>query len=151
MKKLLTRLIQSYHWFYLGLVLFAAIGLIFLIFPGESRFKYEFQKGSPWRHETLIAPFNFAILKSEAEIKLENDSLLSTYNPYFTFDTLIGSAKVQEFSLALSKFTDTLNQPKATLKFKNFPKILEKMYQTGILQQSVDSYDKLAGKQEKNA
>ncbi|HEY3373335.1 MAG TPA: hypothetical protein VGK10_21000, partial [Prolixibacteraceae bacterium] len=67
MKKLLTPLIRSYHWFYLVMVLTAGIGLIFLMFPGESRFKYEFQKGSPWRHETLIAPFNFAILKSDAE------------------------------------------------------------------------------------
>jgi len=68
MKKLLTQLNHSYHLFYIAMVFIAGIGLIFLVFPGESRFKYEFQKGSPWRHETLIAPFNFAILKSDAEL-----------------------------------------------------------------------------------
>jgi len=77
MKKLLTRLNNSYHLFYITIVLVAGISLIFLIFPGESRFKYEFQKGSPWRHETLIAPFNFAILKTESE-KLTNHILPST-------------------------------------------------------------------------
>lgn len=148
MKKLLTRLIVSYHWFYLVMLLMAAIGLIFLIFPGESRFKYEFQKGSPWRHETLIAPFNFAILKTEAEFKAENDSLLKTYNPYFTLDTLVGAREVKEFSLAISKFTDTLAHEKSSVKFKDFPKILEKMYKTGVLLQSIDSYDKLSGKKE---
>ncbi len=70
MKKLLTRLNKSYHLFYLTTVFVAGIGLIFLVFPGESRFRFEFQKGSPWRHETLIAPFNFAILKTDAEIKM---------------------------------------------------------------------------------
>ena len=148
MKKLLTRLIRSYHWFYLIMVLMAGIGLIFLIFPGESRFKYEFQKGSPWRHETLIAPFNFAILKTEAEIKSENDSLLKTYNSYFTLDTLVEATKVREFSLALSQFTDTNAQIKSTVRFKNLPKILETIYKAGVLQESIDSYDELAGKQE---
>ena len=148
MKKLLTRLIRSYHWFYLIMVLMAGIGLIFLIFPGESRFKYEFQKGSPWRHETLIAPFNFAILKTEAEIKSENDSLLKTYNPYFTLDTLVEATKVKEFSLALSQFTDTNAQIKSTVRFKNLPKILETIYKAGVLQESIDSYDELVGKQE---
>ena len=148
MKKLLTRLIVSYHWFYLGMVLIAGIGLIFLIFPGESRFKYEFQKGSPWRHETLIAPFNFAILKTEAEIKTENDSILNQYNPYFTLDTLVETTKVKEFSLALSKFADTLSLTKSTLNVQDFSRILAQIYQTGILQQSIDSYDKLEGKKE---
>ena len=148
MKKLLTRLNKSYHLFYLVMVLIAGIGLIFLIFPGESRFKYEFQKGSPWRHETLIAPFNFAILKTEADVKAQNDSLLNIYNPYFTFDTLIETTKVKEFSLALSKFTDTHAPIKSSVKLQNLPKILEKIYHAGILQQSIDSYDELAGKKE---
>lgn len=148
MKKLLTRLNKSYHVFYLVMVLIAGIGLIFLIFPGESRFKYEFQKGSPWRHETLIAPFNFAILKTEADVIAQNDSLLNTYNPYFTLDTLIQTIKVKEFSLALSKLTDTHVNIKSSVKLKNLAKILENIYKAGILQQSIDSYEELAGKKE---
>ena len=148
MKKLLTRLNKSYHLFYLVMVLIAGIGLIFLIFPGESRFKFEFQKGSPWRHETLIAPFNFAILKTEADVKAQNDSLLTTYIPYFTLDTLIEITKVKEFSLALSKFSEPNAPIKSLVKLQNLPKILEKIYQAGILQQSIDSYEELAGKNE---
>ena len=148
MKKFFTSLVQSYHWFYISMVFIVGIGLIFLIFPGESRFKYEFQKGSPWRHETLIAPFDFAIMKTEAEIKTENDSLLIKYKPYFTFDTLVGSAEVKEFSLAISKFTQSDEKIRSSDMFNEFPKILEKIYKTGILQQSTDSYKELAGKSE---
>lgn len=148
MKKFFTRLVQSYHWFFLSMVFVIGIGLIFLIFPGESRFKYEFQKGSPWRHETLIAPFDFAIMKTEAEIKTENDSLLKEYKPYFTFDTLVASVKIKEFSLAISKFTESDEKIKSSDMFLEFPKILENIYKTGILQQSTDSYKELAGKSE---
>lgn len=148
MKKLLTRLNQSYHLFYLLMVFVAGIGLIFLVFPGESRFKYEFQKGSPWRHETLIAPFNFAILKTDAEIKLENDSLLTTYVPYFTLDTLIESTKINEFSASLFKLTDANPELKSIESISTFPQILQNIYDSGILPRSISSYAELSGKSE---
>ena len=148
MKKLLTRLNQSYHLFYLAMVFVAGIGVIFFVFPGESRFKYEFQKGSPWRHETLIAPFNFAILKTEAEIKTENDSLLNTYIPYYTLDTLVGNTKVKEFTKALSKLKETVPTNKSIDHFQHFSKTLQNIYQSGILSQSINSYKDLEGKSE---
>jgi len=148
MKKLLTQLNHSYHLFYLLMVFVAGIGLIFLVFPGESRFKYEFQKGSPWRHETLIAPFNFAILKTDAEIKLENDSLLTTYIPYFILDTLIESIKINEFSASLFKLTDANPELKSIKSISTFPQILQNIYDSGILPRSISSYAELSGKSE---
>ena len=148
MRKLLTQLNQSYHLFYLSMVFVAGIGLIFLVFPGESRFKYEFQKGSPWRHETLIAPFDFAILKTEAEIKIENDSLLKTHLPYFTLDTLIESTKVKEFTSALAILTEKNPAIKSIKNIQYLPRILQYIYKSGILPQSIDSYKELQGKSE---
>lgn len=148
MKKLLTQLNQYYQLVYLAMVFIAGIGLIFMVFPGESRFKYEFQKGSPWRHETLIAPFNFAILKTDAEIKSENDSILNTYAPYFALDTVTEELKVKAFSEALSKYI-SLTPGAKTLEFtKHLPQILKSIYNSGILPQSPDSYQELSGKSE---
>ena len=148
MKKLLTQLNQSYHLFYLAMVFVAGTGLIFLAFPGESRFKYEFQKGSPWRHETLIAPFNFAILKTDAELKAESDSILNTYIPYFTLDTLVEIAKVKEFSASLSKLTEANPEFKTLKIISTFPEILQKIYNSGILPQSINTNAELNGKSE---
>lgn len=148
MKKLLTQLNHSYHLVYLTLVFIAGIGLIFFVFPGESRFKYEFQKGSPWQHETLIAPFNFAILKTEAEVKLENDSILKTHIPYFTLDSLVEIAKIKEFSGVISKWVATNPSEKENEKVQQLPLILQNMYKTGILSQSIDTYNDLQGKAE---
>ncbi len=148
MKKLLTRLNYSYHLFYLSMVFIAGIGIIFLVFPGESRFKYEFQKGSPWRHETLIAPFNFAILKSDAEIKQESDSILATYTPYFRIDTLVGIVKASEFENAIRKFGDVNTGFRTALPTSDLTKILRGIYDNGILAQSVATYKDLYGKSE---
>lgn len=148
MKKLLTQLNHSYHLFYLVMVFIAGIGLIFLVFPGESRFKYEFQKGSPWRHETLIAPFNFAILKSDADIKRENDSILSFYTPYFKIDTLVGTVKASEFETSLKKFADTNAGFRSSNAISTLTKALQSLYDHGILAQSVAAYKDLYGKTE---
>ena len=148
MKKLLTQLNHSYHLFYLLMVFVAGVGLIFMAFPGESRFKYEFQKGSPWRHETLIAPFNFAILKTNAEVKAESDSILVNYTPYFALDTLVESAKVKEFSVSLSKLTETNPALKSIKSISTFPQILLNIYNSGILPKSVNTYNELDGKAE---
>ncbi len=148
MKKLLTQLNHSYHLFYLAMVFIAGIGLIFLVFPGESRFKYEFQKGSPWRHETLIAPFNFAILKTDAEVKAETDSIRNTYIPYFALDTLVGTNKIKEFSTNLDKLTLENPELKSIKSISVFPEILLNIYNSGILPQSISNYPELNGKSE---
>ena len=48
-------------------VLVVAI-IIVLAFPNKSGFKYEFALGGEWKHETLISPIDFPILKTEKEI-----------------------------------------------------------------------------------
>ena len=148
MKKLLTQLNHSYHLFYLLMVFVTGIGLIFLVFPGESRFKYEFQKGSPWRHETLIAPFNFAILKTDAEVKAENDSILANYTPYFAIDTVVETNKVNEITANLSKLTASDPALKSIKTISAFPELLRSIYTSGVLPKSASTYKELDGKSE---
>lgn len=148
MKKLLTQLNQYYNIFYLTIVFVAGIGLVFLVFPGESRFKYEFQKGSPWRHETLIAPFNFAILKTDAEIKSENDSVLKAFIPYFTLDTMVELTRVNEFTAALTKLAETNPSLEYAANIQFLPQILRNIYKSGILPQPANSFGDLIDKSE---
>jgi putative nucleotidyltransferase with HDIG domain len=71
------------------------IFVLFWMFPHEAKFRYEFQKGRPWMHETLIAPFDFPIYKSDALLKAEKDSLLKTLLLYFRTDTLVSRMECQ--------------------------------------------------------
>ena len=124
--------------------------LIYLALPGEARFKYEFQKGRPWMHETLIAPFDFAILKSDDELTTERDSVLNSQLPYFTFQDSIGKEQLGK----LETQVDNLEQSQS-IKAKTISKadlntqltqLYREVFQRGILEQSFSGYPALKGK-----
>ncbi|NMB71808.1 MAG: hypothetical protein GYA22_06650, partial [Bacteroidales bacterium] len=71
------------------LLYIAAACILFFLFPSAGKFKYEYQKGRPWMHETLIAPFDFPVHKTRQEIEQERDSILKSFSPYFQLDTSI--------------------------------------------------------------
>ena len=83
MEKLL-KLFQKYYnnIIIVSLFLITALLIIYLL-PREGKFRYEFQRGRPWMHETLIAPFSFPIYKSESELNAERDSALVDFRQYF--------------------------------------------------------------------
>ncbi len=71
--------------------------LIVYIFPRQGKFRYEYQKGSPWRHEDLQAEFDFPINKSSAELAQERDSALADFKPYFTYNSSLGNDEIIKF------------------------------------------------------
>ena len=70
-----------------------SIILIVLQFPHQGKFKYEFQKGKPWMHADLIAPFDFAVNKTSEQINAEKQDALSESGLFYTFDHSIGEGK----------------------------------------------------------
>jgi putative nucleotidyltransferase with HDIG domain len=120
-------------------VIFLVTGIaLYLSFPREARFRYEYQKGRPWMHATLYAPYNFAILKSEMEIAREKDSLLNDQVPYFIY---ADSVTQHELSI-LMKNLDRATSSKAvssgqllSLKLK-LSGIYSDVYHVGIMDQN---------------
>ena len=68
--------------------------IILLLFPGEGRFRFEFQKGTPWMHDELIASFDFPIYKYDEEVAAERDSILKEFKPYFLIDPGVSSQQL---------------------------------------------------------
>jgi len=60
---------------YRSIIFFSSFIVIFLSFQKDRKFGFDFQKGKPWQHENLIAPFDFPIHKLENEIQKEIDSI----------------------------------------------------------------------------
>lgn len=56
-----------------------------LIFPRSAKFSYDYRKGSPWTHETLLAQFDFPILKTEEQIREEKSRNKSVIVPYYRY------------------------------------------------------------------
>jgi putative nucleotidyltransferase with HDIG domain len=128
---------QSHRIFLALLFLVTTIALYFSL-PQEARFKYEYQKGRPWMHATLFAPYNFAIIKSEQELVHEKDSVLKEQTPYFVYADSVTRQELAQ----LSKEIDRIKPVKANgtmlviaLKFK-LTEIYAQLYKVGILDQN---------------
>ena len=66
-----------------------AVVITFLM-PRTPKFQYEYKKGEPWAHETLVAKFDFPILKTELQMSKERERLASEIIPYFRHDQSLG-------------------------------------------------------------
>lgn len=67
------------------LLFLLASTIVIYIFPRQGKFRYEYSQGKPWKHSTLIAPFDFPIYKTTEELKAEEDDVLINFKPYFKF------------------------------------------------------------------
>jgi len=80
------------------LIYIVSILLVYFMFPREGKFKYEYTKNKPWRHENLVAPFDFPIYKTDQEVQQEMDSLQKNSYYYFVEDTLVGTNMISDFT-----------------------------------------------------
>ncbi|SES72039.1 hypothetical protein SAMN05444285_101295 [Draconibacterium orientale] len=144
------RRLKSYTRLFLQLSLFVltAVALYFIL-PGEPKFKYEYQRGFPWQHENLVAPFDFAILKTANELNEEKTDQISSLVPYFFNDTTQKSESLARLRQDLELDIDTTNTAKKRI-FEALSTKLDELYGNGILLFSVDIYEELKGKEEIN-
>lgn len=103
----LIRYIKENIGYLFRISMFAFLLLIIMFFfPRQGKFRYEFQKGSPWQHKDLIAEYNFPIYKTDGEIQLEKDEILSDFFPFFRLDK---NKEVSQISSFYSKFEQIWN------------------------------------------
>jgi putative nucleotidyltransferase with HDIG domain len=116
-------------------VLILASSLIILnLFPIGGQFKYEFQKGRAWQYPSYYAPFDFSILKSEAEVKADQEAALNTLKPYLRSDLKIKEEVLSRYQDEFIRFFPILENPIVFDSVYQFgEKILNKIYEHGVL------------------
>lgn len=75
------------HSFKAYLPLIGLFLLLVFIMPRSPKFNYDYRKGSPWMHETLLAQFDFPILKTDVQLQEERDKAGSEIIPYYRLDS----------------------------------------------------------------
>lgn len=65
------------------LMMLVSIVLIVYALPKQAKFGYEFEKGRIWNQRDLVSPYNFAILKTDAEILADQKAALATITPVY--------------------------------------------------------------------
>ena len=148
MKKIFSFISERHESiFKIALFVFTITFIVFL-FPKEGKFKFEYQKGLPWSHADLIAPFPFAINKASDEIIVEQSNIRLSATDHFRRDA-------SAYNKALEKFKDELsrkiygnnggnenNAPKRrqvdkfNADYLVGADLLRKLYETGIVQVS---------------
>src|SRR5690554_418859 len=119
-----------------GMIL-SSILIITIFLPKQPRFRYEYERGKVWMHENLISPYNFAILKTPAELERDRENIFATILPIYNHAKHI---EEQSISLFESEFDekwraggmDTIatNPDQYLAAGKD---ILENIYQRGVL------------------
>jgi cyclic-di-AMP phosphodiesterase PgpH len=136
-KKIISFIRHSHPEIYKGILFFLALIAIVYIFPKQGKFKYEFQnlKGKPWYHEDLIAPFDFAIKKTDEELKKEKTELIQNASPYLKYNEDIAKNKKIIFELSLNNSWNNKNSQYLKQKTIAFGKaIIDSIYEQGIIE-----------------
>jgi putative nucleotidyltransferase with HDIG domain len=124
---------------YLGILFALSIVLVTYLMPREGKFRYEYQKGRPWMHDVLIAPMDFPVYKTEAELGRERDSALASFSPWFDYDTSLVNYQLSNFNSYFNEMrlgnigTDNeLSSSAHEMIRSELASIIENVYETGI-------------------
>jgi putative nucleotidyltransferase with HDIG domain len=119
---------------YKSVLILASSLLILNLFPIGGQFKYDFQKGRAWQYPSYYAPFDFSILKSEAEVKADEEAALNTLKPYLRSDLKIKEEVLSRYQDEFTRFFPILENPMVFDSVYQFgEKILNKIYEHGVL------------------
>lgn len=118
---------------YKVLLYLASVAVIVYLFPKGGKFKYDIQKGKPWQYETLIAPFDFPIYKSQEEITAEKKTMSSNARAYFFVNEEVFPQVKENFISRFSVFlSDSLVASHSNI-FEFSSLLLSDFYKNGVL------------------
>ena len=114
----------------LYLAFFATAVIILFLYPEKGGFIYQYQTGRPWIYETLIADFDFPILKKPDQLLQEREEKASQVLDYYILNDELSLKMVSAFNNAgIGEQQDTISS------------ILEDAYTRGIMPQQPDDKD----------
>ncbi|MGL5273402.1 MAG: hydrolase, partial [Phocaeicola sp.] len=114
------------------LILFvASVTAIVYFLPEGGKFNYNFENEKPWKYGLLQASFNFPIYKDEAQVAMEEDSILKLFQPYFYIDKKIEEEAIEKLR------KDYLDGLRYILPNTDYVRYIERslrtIYQEGII------------------
>ncbi|XMO85788.1 HDIG domain-containing metalloprotein [Algibacter sp. AS12] len=142
MKDLINKLYKNHALIYKVLLFICTTFLIVYLFPKSGKFKYSFEKGKPWQSESLQAPFDFAIKKTDAEIASEKNSITEHATLYFDLDNTVQKKVNDSYNEQFAaSFPDSLSRSISIKLFDAGKQVVSELYAYGVLSENYD-FDK---------
>ncbi len=108
--------------------------LIVYMFPKGSKFKYELTKGKPWHYQTLFAPFDFAIRKSDKELQHERQKIKNNHTPFFDYNMEIAEEVKAKLDKEIANtFNDSILNVDGLRLIKFSKELINSLYDRGII------------------
>ncbi|MEL6867640.1 MAG: HDIG domain-containing metalloprotein [Bacteroidota bacterium] len=124
------------------LLVFLVIMFISYLFPNRGQINYIFKPGQAWSYEDLIAPFDFDVYKTDAELADAVRTTEQNLSPYYQFDLLLIRQQKQAFQERFNEellsarnegqYVDVLQKPDRYRQFGNG--LIDHIYEQGIIQ-----------------
>ncbi|HAD95851.1 MAG TPA: phosphohydrolase [Cryomorphaceae bacterium] len=142
MKKLLLYLQNRQTQMASVLLFVLSVAFVVYLNPREAKFKYEFQKGKPWLYENLVAPFDFAVVKSSEELEKERKQLRNNKTLFLVREEGLKTAALSQFEKEISRkwrlakdsgLLTTNTSPSLAGVIQNGKKIISHIYDKGVL------------------
>lgn len=109
-----------------------AVVIVTSLIPAEGKFPFKYQSGRPWLYETLVAPMDIPILKSDNELRDERNSAASNVLPYYRLDKSVGDKVIQSLRENDEFNDDSLALPEVTA-------VISRIYERGVVSRAEDS------------
>lgn len=112
-----------------------SIFIVMYFVPREGKYRYTYSESKPWQYSLLTAPFNFQIHKPDDLVKAEKDSILQSFQPYYTEDQSVQKKSV-------SMFEEDSKARSVPAEYTTYlVRKLNEIYKAGII--SAEQYEKM--------
>ena len=141
MKDFINKLYQNHSLIYRVVLFICTTIAIIYLFPKGGQFKYNIQKGKPWQYENLYAPFDFAILKSEEQLKKEIQEVEANKQLFFIEKEGVVETVLENYQKKIALVLEdsaAIGLNKSRLREFGL-KYLQNVYKTGFLNKSDNS------------
>lgn len=120
----------------IGFIITGAM-IVFLFPKGLNSVSLNYESGKPWNHENLISEINFDILKSDEEIKVEEELFAKKFPPYFIENKAISSSSKSNIENEIrSLIHASEDEPVPKELFNSFYLTLDSIYNIGVIDKS---------------
>jgi putative nucleotidyltransferase with HDIG domain len=117
------------------LMMAVSICLIVWTLPKQAKFRYEIQKGRIWTQPDLVSPYNFAVLKTQAELDNDRKTVLASITPIYQLNTDIEDQQLDSFKsdLEVKWHTAGMNDRLKQDYINTGIELLKHIYEVGML------------------
>lgn len=139
MKKIIQKIMEYLSPAQKIILVAVAIVSIAFLFPEKKYTEYQFKEGSYWRYDDLVAPFNFAILKSKETLQNEYDEARQHPILFFRENPTAAKTTLSDFKTNFDKAYSFITYKNATPKDQLLKKSLgwiDEVYKRGIIDDS---------------